>query len=210
MVTRRNHLASLFLLVALAWTAGSGSSAAESYLLRQAQAAHPGPDLVLFRGLDRLAGRRAVEISSSFQHARFWTRLGAYGVHDWLHACEIIGWNNYPDDLSPGAVWSMFMASPEHRSCIVWGGYDAVGVGSWKIADGRKFYAILFTDQVERRVVSGKWLRSRPWGTKLRWLPAGSRLVQFNHRRDSAGRLWVYVWVAGRYGWVAAYGTRII
>lgn len=200
----------LLLAIALVWPAGTHSQAAENYLLSQAQAAHPGIDLILNPRLDRLAQRRAIEISRTFAHARFSTRLDDYGIRDWLLAGEVLVWNNYPTELSPPAAWSALMNSPSHRSIIVWGGYDAVGIGSWRLADGRMFYVLLYTDQVERRTTSPRWLRSSPWGTKLKLLPAGSRLVVFNHRRDAAGRLWVYVWANGRYGYVAAWGTRII
>jgi len=205
-------IAALLLALALIWPVGTFSPAAEADLASRIQTAHPGY-LIPYAPLRNLARWRAWDmvVHGYFGHNRFYDHLARFGVRDYLLAAEIIGWNNYPDSVSAAAVFAAFMASPAHRGAIVAARYDAFGVAAYKGPDGRKMYVVIFTDQLERVVwTRGKWLRASPWGTRLRWLPYGTHLTVFGHRRDSAGRTWNYVYALGRWGWVASYGTRSI
>ena len=62
-------------------------------------------------------------------------------------AGENIGWNNYPDDQATAVVQNNFMNSPGHRGNIMGTTWDVAGIGAYKLADGRKFYTVLFADR---------------------------------------------------------------
>jgi uncharacterized protein YkwD len=62
-------------------------------------------------------------------------------------AGENIGWDTDADGAAPAAIHEMFLASPEHRDNIVEGRWDAMGVGAFKAADGRKMWTVLFADR---------------------------------------------------------------
>ena len=62
-------------------------------------------------------------------------------------AGENIGWNNYPDDQATQVVQNDFMNSSGHRSNILGSAWDVAGIGAYKLADGRKFWTVIFADK---------------------------------------------------------------
>lgn len=60
-------------------------------------------------------------------------------------AAEILAWNTYPDDLSAGVAFSAFMGSTSHRAAIRNCAYTRFGVGTFKVASGKHYYAVEFT-----------------------------------------------------------------
>ncbi|MFL5777425.1 MAG: CAP domain-containing protein [Chloroflexota bacterium] len=62
-------------------------------------------------------------------------------------AGENIGWNTWSDDVATQKIHEAFMDSPSHRSNILGVAWDHIGVGSYKRADGRKYWTVLFADK---------------------------------------------------------------
>lgn len=73
---------------------------------------------------------------------RVWDFMGkaAIGYHS---AAEILAWNSYPDDTSPKAAYSAFMASDSHRAEIRSCTYTRLGVGDYKVG-AKHMYAVIF------------------------------------------------------------------
>ena len=61
-------------------------------------------------------------------------------------AGENIGWLSGPDGGAEGRIQQMFLASEKHRDVLMGAAWDVVGVGSWKRADGRHYWTVLFAD----------------------------------------------------------------
>ena len=72
-------------------------------------------------------------------------RLDAKG-YCYRLAGENIGWNTYPADLATAAIHRMFMDSHDHRANILSRRWDAIGVGMYQRADGKKMWTVLFAD----------------------------------------------------------------
>jgi len=62
-------------------------------------------------------------------------------------AGENIGWAGGGDDGAEALIHKMFLDSPTHRSNIMGKAWDVIGIGSYKRADGRKFWTVLFADK---------------------------------------------------------------
>lgn len=62
-------------------------------------------------------------------------------------AGENIGWAGGGDDGAEERIQTMFVESPTHLANILGAPWDAIGVGSYKRADGRKFWTVLFADR---------------------------------------------------------------
>ena len=137
--------------------------------------------------------------------------LGKYGIRDWVWGGENIAYNTYPDDISGAAAYSQFMNSAGHRAIIRDCRNNSFGVGATKGADGRKMYAVVFTQQTIRRVsTSYAWSRYGP-GTQYALrskLPYYARMVVFNHAYDSLGRKWYYERSGYGWGWVPSWQVR--
>ena len=73
---------------------------------------------------------------------RIWTLLRNAGI-SWSYGAEIIGWNAYPDYLSPSAVYAGFMGSTSHRAAIRSCTYTIFGTGAYK-AGTKRMYVVLF------------------------------------------------------------------
>lgn len=59
---------------------------------------------------------------------------------------EILAWNSAADNDSPGMAFNQFMNSFPHRSVIQNCAYERFGVGTFKRADGHRYYAVEFTN----------------------------------------------------------------
>lgn len=73
-----------------------------------------------------------------------WDLYARAGV-PWSSASEILAWNNYPDDSSAAAAFRAFMSSASHRSAIRNCTFTRFGVGVFRVAGGKKYYAVEFT-----------------------------------------------------------------
>lgn len=62
-------------------------------------------------------------------------------------AGENIGWLSGPDAGAEQRIQQMFLASEKHRYVLMGAAWDVVGVGSWKRADGRHYWTVLFADR---------------------------------------------------------------
>jgi uncharacterized protein YkwD len=61
-------------------------------------------------------------------------------------AGENIGWLSGPDGGAEERIHEMFLDSPKHRALILGKAWDAIGIGSYKRADGRHYWTVLFAD----------------------------------------------------------------
>ncbi len=84
-------------------------------------------------------------------------------------AGENIGWLGGGDDDAEARIQQMFLDSPTHRAVLMGGAWDVMGIGSYKRADGRKFWTVLFADSCDR--ASAPPLARSPAG------PNGMRVV---------------------------------
>jgi uncharacterized protein YkwD len=61
-------------------------------------------------------------------------------------AGENIGWLSGRDAGSEERIHAMFLDSPKHKSLILGEAWDAIGIGSYKGADGRHYWTVLFAE----------------------------------------------------------------
>ena len=59
-------------------------------------------------------------------------------------AGENIGWLGGADDGAEAWVHQKFLESPTHRAVLLGKAWDVIGIGSFKRADGRKYWTVLF------------------------------------------------------------------
>ena len=62
-------------------------------------------------------------------------------------AGENIGTNNFPDNIATQTIQQGFMDSPSHRANILGTGWDVIGIGAFKRADGEHYWTVLFADK---------------------------------------------------------------
>jgi uncharacterized protein YkwD len=114
------------------------------------------------------AGLRALKVDATLRSVARWRSkdmidrnyfahaIPGYGkVFDKLDAIgycyhvagENIGWLNYPDDLATAEIHQMFMDSAPHRANILGKTWDAIGIGAYKGANGKKMWTVLFADR---------------------------------------------------------------
>lgn len=140
----------------LGWSDGTFSAAAEQQLFGLTNQARASAGLPALRWDAKLAGIarwRSQDMATRdyFSHNIPPTGEMVFDVMDQQGYCyrlagENIGWNNYPDDQATDVVQTDFMNSPEHRQNILGPAWKVAGVGAYKLADGRKFYTVLFAD----------------------------------------------------------------
>ena len=140
----------------LGWSDGTFSAAAEQQLFGLTNQARASAGLPALRWDSTLAGiarGRSQDMATRdyFSHNIPPTGEMVFDVMDQQGYCyrlagENIGWNNYPDDQATDVVQTDFMNSPEHRQNIMGPAWKVAGVGAYKLADGRKFYTVLFAD----------------------------------------------------------------
>ena len=61
-------------------------------------------------------------------------------------AGENIGWLSGQDAGAEERIHAMFLDSPKHRALILGEAWDAIGTGSYKGADGRHYWTVLFAE----------------------------------------------------------------
>jgi uncharacterized protein YkwD len=141
---------------ALGWSDNSFSATAEQQLFtltNQARASAGLPTLRWDATLAGIARWRSQDMATRdyFSHNIPPTGEMVFDVMDQKGYCyqlagENIGWNNYPDDQATDVVQNDFMNSPEHRQNIMGPAWNVAGIGAFKLADGRKFYTVLFAN----------------------------------------------------------------
>ena len=62
-------------------------------------------------------------------------------------AGENIGWLSGPDGGAEERIHAMFLDSPKHKALILGEPWDAIGTGSYKGADGRHYWTVLFAER---------------------------------------------------------------
>jgi uncharacterized protein YkwD len=65
-------------------------------------------------------------------------------------AGENIGWLSGPDAGAEERIHAMFLDSPKHEALILGDAWDAIGIGSYKRADGRHYWTVLFAETCAR------------------------------------------------------------
>ena len=138
------------------WAVGTFSADAERALIvdtDQSRAAAGDESLVVDEALSAVARWRSRDMveRAYFSHdipvvGNVFRRLDADGYCYEL-AGENIGWDTDADAVAPGAIHAMFLESPGHRHNILEARWDAIGVGAFKAADGRKMWTVLFADR---------------------------------------------------------------
>ncbi len=140
----------------LAWSEGSASSSSERELVvltNQSRAAAGLKALKVDSTLTSIARWRSKDmiVRDYFSHdipgyGKVFKKLDSVG-YCYKVAGENIGWNNYPDDTATAQIHQMFMGSSGHRANILGKTWDVIGVGSYKGADGKKVWTVLFADK---------------------------------------------------------------
>jgi uncharacterized protein YkwD len=64
-------------------------------------------------------------------------------------AGENIGWLAGLDSGAEERIQQMFLDSETHRDVLMGKAWDVLGVGSWKRADGRHYWTVLFAERCE-------------------------------------------------------------
>jgi uncharacterized protein YkwD len=142
---------------ALAWDAGSFSSASEDQLLtlhNQARASAGLAPLKMDAALRDIARWRSKDMIDRdyFSHSippsgkNVFTVMKEKG-YCFVSAGENIGWNNYPDDVATAAIHKSFMDSSGHRANILGKAWDVVGIGAYKGPTGKKMWTVIFADK---------------------------------------------------------------
>ncbi len=140
----------------LAWDDGAYSSASERQLVsltNRSRASAGRRSLRVDGTLTSIARWRSKDMSQRdyFSHdipgyGDVFKRMDAKG-YCYKVAGENIGWNTYPDDEATAAIHGMFMDSSGHRHNILERDWDAIGVGAYKGAGGKKMWTVLFADR---------------------------------------------------------------
>jgi uncharacterized protein YkwD len=142
--------------VASAWDGGAFSSTSERQLVtltNRSRAAAGLRALRVDRTLTAVARWRSKDMIQRdyFSHdipgyGSVFRKLDAKG-YCYRLAGENIGWNTYPDGDATAAIHRMFMDSSGHRRNILGRRWDAIGIGAYKGADGKKMWTVLFADK---------------------------------------------------------------
>ena len=71
-------------------------------------------------------------------------------------AGENIGWLSGPDAGAEERIHAMFLDSPKHKALILGAAWDAIGIGSYKRADGRHYWTVLFAETCAKQAASSE------------------------------------------------------
>jgi uncharacterized protein YkwD len=140
-----------------AWDANSFSASDEQLLVtltNQARANAGLPALQVDGALTDMARWRSKDMidRNYFSHSippdgkKVFDYLTASG-YCFKVAGENIGTNNFPDDIATETIQQGFMDSAGHRANILGTGWDVIGVGAYKGADGKHMWTVLFADK---------------------------------------------------------------
>ena len=95
-------------------------------------------------------------------------------------AGENIGWLSGPDAGAEERIQQMFLDSKTHRDILMGEAWDVVGVGSWKRADGRHYWTVLFA---ERCCAASRRREARCAAPRVR---SGDRMLDSGRRSPNA------------------------
>ena len=93
-----------------------------------------------YRSTDMVLGRYFAH-TNPVTGKRVFDLMAKAGI-GYSRAAEILAWNTYPDDLSPGAAYKQFMSSSGHRSAIRACACTRIGAGDYKVGS-KRMYAVL-------------------------------------------------------------------
>ena len=141
---------------AAAWDAGDPDAASEALLTRLTNATRGGDGLATLLvdpELVELARWRSEDMAERdyFSHeipptgTKVFDELGTRS-YCFVVAGENIGWLAGPDGGAEERIHAMFLDSPKHRALILGRAWDAIGIGSYKRADGRHYWTVLFAE----------------------------------------------------------------
>ncbi|HET7167658.1 MAG TPA: CAP domain-containing protein [Candidatus Limnocylindrales bacterium] len=139
-----------------AWSSGAFSSSSEQQLIALTNRSRAAAGLRSLRVDSRLTSIARWRSKDMIRRDYFSHSIPGYGsVFDRLDASgycykvagENIGWNTNPDGEATAVIHRMFMASSGHRANILGRSWDAIGVGAYKGADGKKMWTVLFADR---------------------------------------------------------------
>jgi uncharacterized protein YkwD len=139
------------------WDADRADAASEGLLASltdESRAAGGLPILVVDHELVDLARWRSRDMAARgyFSHAippagtKVFDELGARG-YCFEVAGENIAWLAGPDAGAEERIQGMFLDSKTHRDVLMGKAWDVFGVGSWKRADGRHYWTVLFAER---------------------------------------------------------------
>jgi uncharacterized protein YkwD len=190
---------------AAATTATDTASGTTTRILASMNAGRTARGLVPYRAwgtLGALAAERAATMAAvgKLSHDIAGMDLGgtltARGI-SWLGYGEIIAYSTYPfGTAAADNVYGMWMASPPHRSIMLSGTYNYVGIGAAQAADGTTWVAAIMTESRDHtapvarnrsvtrsgRDVTLTWSGSDP---RLQTHTAGLRSFDVQIRRDN-------------------------
>ena len=141
---------------ASAWDAGVPDAPSEALLtaLTNASRTHDGlATLLVDEELVAIARWRSEDMAQRgyFSHdippkgTKVFSELSDRG-YCYVVAGENIGWLSGPDAGAEERIHAMFLDSPKHKALILGEAWDAIGIGSYKGADGRHFWTVLFAE----------------------------------------------------------------
>ena len=138
-----------------AWDPGDPDAASEALLTRLTNRSRADDGLVALHvdgDLVSLARWRSEDMAvrDYFSHdipggTKVFDELSDRG-YCYVVAGENIGWLSGPDGGAEERIHEMFLDSPRHRALILGKAWDAIGIGSYKRADGRHYWTVLFAD----------------------------------------------------------------
>ncbi len=147
-----------------AWDGGAPSTPSETTLAdltngsrarERLPALHSDPALVAFareRSRD-MAERDYFSHEMPATGAMVFDTMTAKG-YCYVLAGENIGWLGGRDAGAEARVHEMFLQSPTHRTVLLGRTWDAIGVGTFKRTDGRKFWTVLFAERCDETKVA--------------------------------------------------------
>jgi uncharacterized protein YkwD len=149
----------------LAWGESAFSSSSEKELIALSNRSRASAGLRALRVDSTLSSVARWRSKDMIERGYFSHSIPGYGsVFDKLDArgyCykvagENIGWNTNPDGSATAAIHRMFMESSGHRKNILGRSWDAIGIGAYQGADGKKMWTVLFADKCGGSTVVAK------------------------------------------------------
>jgi len=138
----------------VAWDSGVSSSTSEGRLTALTNRTRVDAGLPVLEVDDRLATiarwrSEDMAVRDYFSHSippenrKVFDAMTARG-YCYEVAGENIGWLGGADDGAEAWIHQKFLESPTHRAVLLGKAWDVVGIGSFKRADGRKYWTVLF------------------------------------------------------------------
>jgi uncharacterized protein YkwD len=173
--------------VAIAWDPGTPDRTSEAALValtNQSRASAGLRTLTVDPALARFAALRSEDmaIRDFFSHEippdgkQVFDTMTADG-YCYEVAGENIGWLGGADTRAEARIQQMFLDSPTHRAVLMGRAWDVIGIGSYKRADGRKFWTVLFADGCDSAAATAESAAPAAPATETLVTPASLRVV---------------------------------